>query len=462
MILTLRIVIYAIVPLWLLPLVGSSLSSAESYYLPPKANLPEVIFTFPSGEVTRKQLLAAILRAARQVSPSELPVFRKAPPPKFLDYILQDLLLKKNHITDVEKEAQRRLADFVREAGSDEKLDKNLQELSNPPLSRADFYRQIKRQIITERTNFNALTKQQLEAEFLPRWYGAGQAIAASAGGSDLTSEDLAQYLLLEADDAELKIVVQELINRRILLAETKKMGSNDEEISPPAALELVFAPFMQQDSLLEYYRRNKQEYLVYKLRKFVFSDRLQAGQNPAQKPAPAREQAQKLAAQLNAGNDVSTLLSTGRLLYATNAGGATPPPPAYGMDYSYDTGGQELNPFQPLPQDLQGMTTTLQAGKATKALPEGEDYVVYFCEEILPPRNIDQLLPLLKIRRLREQYQYLLKELTDPVRATWHWKPEERIPYETLYPAVAGKNAPQPTLTLPPTQEHEPLPELE
>lgn len=446
----LRVVI-PLTALWcLLPLPCRS----ADIYLPPQLRLPEEIYTFSGGSVTRRDLLDAVLQAA-QPAAGEVPKIIQTQPAGFLEFLLIDMLARNLKPAEIDKEVGKRLGELAARAGGDAALDTNLRQYARPAVTRADLYRRIRQNVLAEKSGYTTLSADQLEQRFHPRWYGMGSRIVASAAGSDFTRDDLAHYLLLQAGDGELANLLQERIERQILLAEAGKMGLNTQGMETGQALQAIFAPLVTEDALREYFDLKRAEFLVYKVREFPFSGELRAGQPPQtnahdSNAETVRKQAEELAAKLQGGSDLTPLLSTGVLnyYYAMDLQPAQVPPTVYGLDYIYTPGAAAENPLRPADEPLREVLRQAKPGTVAgivarpaaggqEATPAGTRYDVIYCEEVLTPRLPQRLYPGLAALRLNEQRLRLIRALTAPGAGAAHWQPAERIERNRLYPPV-------------------------
>lgn len=398
-------------------LACASAVAGQGLYLPPRAAVPETICEFPGGRLTRAELVTELIRLARTGAgkiESRL-YFSACPPEGFVDFIVCDMLARRQGIQVAPEEIGEVLRKLEAEQGGAAQLDWELARSRPFPLTRADLQRRTGAEQLAHRLGLVGENAAAIRQSLGARWHGVAAEIVASADGRDFTVADLAEYLLLRADDMALQAIIGRLLEDKIILAEAEKMGLNTQGTNSRQQLEEIFSPLISPAALEEYSTLRRNDLLVYRLQML-----------PLAPPTLGVEAyMQQAALKYNEAPTPADATAGYRYLYRSPAGGISPL--VYGLDFIHDARGNRVNPLEAAGEDLRARLREARVGQAVAIYGEGVAPGVGILREVIEPRRLTELLPVLREERLEAQRQRLVTAIMELPQTRMHWRPQDR-----------------------------------
>lgn len=409
-------------------LLAGAAAAAEGLYLPPRAPVPEVICEFPDGRLTRAELIAELVRLARAGELETRLYFTGCPPEGFVDFLVCDMLARRQGVGVAPEEIGAALRMLEAEQGGAEQLDWELSRSRPVPLTRADLQRRLGAEKLAQKLGMAGENAAALRQSLGARWHGVAAEIVASADGRDFTVADLGEYFLLRADDMALQAIIGRLLEEKIILAEAEKMGLNTQGTNSRQQLAQIFAPLVTPAALEEYANLRRNDLLVYRLQML-----------PVTPPTLGVEAYLRQRAQAY-NEEPFPVDGAAGYRYFCHLPGSVLSPLAYGLDYVHDARGGRSNPLEEAGAGLYARLWATGVGRAVAIYGEGVAPGVGILCEVIEPRRLTELLPVLREERLEAQRRRLVTAIMELPQTRMHWRPQDRVtPVATPQPAPQG-----------------------
>ncbi len=394
-------------------------------------HIPEIIVRLPDSEITRQDLFDAVYRQTLHANHPIDSVFLA--PERMITSILQ----------------MRQAAKSPERLPSAEELRKFLEQWqkfehkpgnSNPLISQTnDAFRDYILLKITDVTGINPFNTKQ----FNTKWYGVDKKIIASITGKDYTRNDLARYLITWCSDRELEVIIEELVQRRIIQSEAMKMDIPvNDKLTTREIAEKIFAPLVSEQALTDFYTVNKEKFSLLKVKTYSLDFMKNIKKNGDKLPAEEITKAKKLALQKMI--DFSEALKTGKethqaqqlqedYLYLSPDPDLVTfaSPEAYGIDFIYTENGKFITPITRIPKWLDSSLSNKRPGLVLGPFETESAIIIAVVINEHYPRRPEMIYNVLREKRLLHQSRRLFESIKNISK--FYFRPNSRINYQIL-----------------------------